>query len=91
MPHSARQFEPGKSTAKAKAKPKRKTRWYDLRWWRRASKVYLALNPLCVSCGKPADDVDHIKPFGQDWNLFTDSDNWQALCKRCHGHKQRTN
>ena len=68
-------------------------RGYTYRW-QKASKVYLANNPLCVRCkatGKvvPAAHVDHVVPHrgSTEGDLFWDEDNWQALCAKCHGKK----
>lgn len=66
-------------------------RGYDSAW-RRARRVYLDAHPLCVECLKrgvytEATVVDHITPHRGDRTLFWDTDNWQALCKRCHDSK----
>jgi 5-methylcytosine-specific restriction protein A len=55
--------------------------------WHKARKTYLMANPLCVKCGKPATEVDHITPHKGDMNLFWDVNNWQALCHECHSRK----
>jgi len=31
--------------------------------------------------------VDHIRDHKGDWALFTDRDNLQSLCHRCHSRK----
>ena len=64
-------------------------RLYDTRRWRRASKAFLARNPLCRYCeqvGKTrlAQVVDHIKPVSEAPELAMDQDNWQPLCATCH-------
>ena len=69
-------------------------RGYTVRW-HRASKAYLARNPLCVRCMKKgeytsATVTDHITPHKGDRALFWDESNWQALCKRCHDRKTAT-
>ena len=69
-------------------------RGYNSRW-RRESKQFLQLHPLCAECfrnGKatPATVVDHIIPHRGDQELFWDISNWQPLCKRCHDHKTMT-
>jgi 5-methylcytosine-specific restriction protein A len=66
-------------------------RGYNSRW-RRESKKFLALHPLCEEClrhgiATPATVVDHIVPHRGDPKLFWDRSNWQALCKRCHDKK----
>lgn len=60
--------------------------------WKMASKSFLSKNPLCVHCFKKglyivSTETDHIKPHRGDAKLFWDVNNWQALCKRCHGIK----
>lgn len=60
--------------------------------WRKARAAYLRQHPLCVQCEKQgrmvqATVVDHVIPHKKDWSLFWDSDNWQALCARCHDSK----
>lgn len=63
--------------------------------WRRARAQYLQAHPLCGYCRQQgrvtaATVVDHIAPHRGDQALFWDSDNWQALCARCHSSiKQR--
>ena len=57
--------------------------------WQRARVQFLHSNPLCVHCERdgrttPAKVVDHVVPHRGDDQLFWDTDNWQALCKRCH-------
>ena len=60
--------------------------------WRKASKSFIACNPLCAECLKqgrqtPATVTDHIVPHKGDTTTFWDVSNWQALCKRCHDTK----
>lgn len=63
--------------------------------WQKARATYLKSHPLCVMCqaqGRTtaATVVDHIEPHRGDMTKFWDTNNWQALCKRCHdSHKQR--
>ena len=64
---------------------------YDAKW-RRASKRYLQVHPVCEVCQKDgryvkATVVDYIIPPRGDQKLFWDRGNWQALCKRCHNRK----
>ena len=66
-------------------------RGYNSRW-RRESKKFLQLHPLCEEClrhgiATPATVVDHIVPHRGDQKLFWDKSNWQALCKKCHDRK----
>jgi len=62
------------------------------RRWRKASKVYLMLNPFCAehrAKGRvaAATVVDHVVPHKGDQALFWDQGNWQSLCKPCHDAK----
>lgn len=64
---------------------------YDSQW-AKASKLFLAKNPLCEECLKynvlrPSKETDHIIPHNGNYKLFWNSDNWQALCKTCHSQK----
>lgn len=66
-------------------------RGYDHRW-HKVSTFFLSLHPLCVMCEKKgivtaATCVDHIIPHRGDYNLFWDSENFQALCASCHSKK----
>jgi len=66
-------------------------RGYDARW-RKARRMYLNRNPLCVECRaddvvEPANTVDHIVPHKGDYDLFWDPDNWQSLCEMHHNRK----
>ena len=47
---------------------------------------------MCKKTGHitAASVVDHITPHKEDYQLFWNQKNWQALCKPCHDrHKQR--
>lgn len=65
---------------------------YDNARWKKARVTYLNHNPLCVEClregrTEPATTVDHIKDHNNDWDIFFDTSNWQALCTSCHSKK----
>ncbi len=69
-------------------------RGYDARW-RKARKMFLARNPVCVRCHELnrveiATVVDHVDPHRGDYEKFWDESNWQALCKPCHDKKTAT-
>ena len=69
-------------------------RMYDSVRWRKASKMFLAENPLCAICALLGKDtaatlVDHVKPHNDDYYLFWDQDNWQPLCSSCHSGVKR--
>lgn len=55
--------------------------------WRKARLLFLKLHPVCVVCGQPATDVDHIIPHKGDKKLFWAVDNLQPLCHSCHSKK----
>ena len=66
-------------------------RGYDGKW-RKARRLHLLKQPLCVHCLKtgkrtPATDVDHVIPHKGDMALFWDMSNWQSLCHSCHSIK----
>jgi 5-methylcytosine-specific restriction protein A len=72
-------------------RPSAAIRGYD-RKWRRYRLAFLASHPLCAECNRnaritEATEVDHIKPHGNDPQLFWDPDNHQSLCKSCHSSK----
>lgn len=62
--------------------------------WTKARKAFLAQHPFC-ECPEckasghplPAKVVDHIIPHRGNQELFWDSNNWQAMNKRCHDKK----
>ncbi len=69
--------------------------------WRKSSKflklrkVFMSKNPHCDGCKKfarkrKATDLDHKMPHREDSKLFWDMNNWQGLCRRCHGRKCAT-
>lgn len=59
-------------------------RGYGARW-QRLRKLYVRHHPLCVVCGAPATDVDHITPKRRGGS--DDESNLQALCSTCHNRK----
>lgn len=65
---------------------------YSTTRWRMMRKAFLAQHPLCQMCEakgeyRQATIVDHVIPHKGDEALFWDSNNWAALCKRCHDSK----
>ncbi|MGV0964289.1 MAG: HNH endonuclease [Polynucleobacter sp.] len=54
--------------------------------WRRYRKWWLMHHPLCVSCGRPGQMVDHITAI-RDGGAKLSQGNTQTLCHRCHGKK----
>jgi len=66
-------------------------RGYGTRW-QKARLTFLRRQPLCAECKRRggvtlARIVDHVIPHRGDQDLFWDTSNWQALCKRCHDTK----
>jgi 5-methylcytosine-specific restriction protein A len=55
--------------------------------WQKLRKVFLAVNPLCVECQRPATVVDHRTPHRGDQMLMWQWDNLQPMCKPCHDSK----
>ena len=63
--------------------------------WQKASKGFLAKNPLCAEHDRrgevvAATEVDHIIPHKGDMTLFWNRGNWQSLCHSCHSTKTAT-
>jgi len=69
-----------------KDRPTSNARGYNYRW-QKTSKMYLKLHPVCVMCGAPATEVDHIIPHKGDPELMWSESNYQALCHKCHSKK----
>lgn len=90
MPHKAKAFRLSQPIERRGTAAER---GYDHRW-RKARRLFLTDNPLCVECMKQgrttaATDVDHVMPHRGDAVKFADVGNWQSLCKRCHSAKTR--
>ncbi len=65
---------------------------YSLPVWERLRGDQLLREPWCAECAKRGERVratvaDHIVPHRGDMKCFTDPDNLQSLCKRCHDRK----
>lgn len=52
------------------------------------SRNFRAKNPLCASCNRPGEQVDHIIPISQDGAVY-DERNLQTLCFECHDKKTK--
>lgn len=73
--------------------------WYMLPiWTERLRPAQLLREPFCRECARqyppsdprhrtPATVVDHIIPHCGEWDVFTDPDDLQSLCKRHHDIK----
>ena len=61
---------------------------YQTPAWRKLRREKLLESPLCEACRMArSEQVDHIKPWRGDWDLFLDPDNLRALCHSCHSAK----
>ena len=65
--------------------------FYNSTAWRKASRAYRLLNPLCAVClhlGEvtACDVTDHAIPISED-GARMDQRNWLGLCHRCHNRK----
>lgn len=55
--------------------------------WRKYRTWYIKQHPTCVTCGKPATDVDHIDGLGPNGPRGYDETNLQSMCRSCHARK----
>jgi 5-methylcytosine-specific restriction endonuclease McrA len=55
--------------------------------WRKARSYHLAFQPLCVMCGAPATQVDHINPISTNPELRLAPSNLRSLCHSCHSRR----
>jgi 5-methylcytosine-specific restriction endonuclease McrA len=55
-------------------------RWTKFRAW------FLSHHPVCNTCGRAANEVDHVTPLSRGGGKY-DLENLQALCKSCHSRK----
>lgn len=65
--------------------------FYNSRAWRKARKLFLQKNPLCVDCEKEglvvaATVVDHIIPINLGGEKLSES-NFQSMCSSHHNAK----
>ena len=62
--------------------------FYNSRTWRKFSKDYKRLHPVCElqDCTQPSYYTDHIRPISEGGDKF-DYNNLQALCKKCNASK----
>lgn len=62
--------------------------FYSSAAWRKFRTWFLQVHPVCVECGAPANQVDHIQPIAEGGEKFEES-NCQSLCGSCHSKKTR--
>jgi 5-methylcytosine-specific restriction enzyme A len=72
---------------RAKAKAAHRLPFYDTHAWRTLSKQTLRANPVCVDCGGPASEADHVIPVRQDPTLALEPSNIVSRCRRCHSSR----
>ncbi|MEM9388616.1 MAG: HNH endonuclease signature motif containing protein [Pseudomonadota bacterium] len=89
MPNRPASFTPRRPGRSRKSAAQR---GYD-NTWRKVRAAFLVEHPVCQGkwkCnGDPATEVDH-KTTIRSGGARLDWDNLQALCKRCHSYKTRT-
>ena len=52
--------------------------------WAKVRDDFIETHPACAACGKPAEEVHHIRPFHEEPALELNPDNLVALCKHHH-------
>src|SRR5947209_3633475 len=81
MAWSAPSFKAKRIGISINNRPSACRRGYDAAW-RKIRLRFLALNPLCEKCQRPAEDVDHRTPLARggthDFSIL------RPLCHRCH-------
>jgi 5-methylcytosine-specific restriction protein A len=65
-------------------RPTARQRGYDSRW-QKLRLHHLKHFPLCKSCGRAGQEVDHILPLRKGGTHHPS--NLQTLCKSCHSRK----
>jgi 5-methylcytosine-specific restriction endonuclease McrA len=58
----------------------------DGKRWRELRRQILTANPLCVYCGAPASELDHVVPLSMGGDPFA-LENLVSSCKRCNSSK----
>ena len=59
---------------------------YKSNRWKKLRQIQLSLEPFCISCGRPAVIVDHIKEIKDGGDAY-DLNNLQSMCISCHNTK----
>lgn len=62
----------------------RRLQFYDTNTWRELSRATLAANPVCVDCGGPATQADHLLSARLRPDLALEPSNVVSRCRRCH-------
>ncbi len=74
---------------KARIETIKKRQLYGSRRWIKGRDKFLYGNPTCVRCGGKSQIVDHKMLHSGNEDIFWNEDNWQAMCRSCHGKKTR--
>jgi 5-methylcytosine-specific restriction enzyme A len=92
MPQASKQFTYSVGQSGRSALSQAAAALLNSKAWRKASKAFLAMNPMCAECENKGKDTlavqtDHVKPHRGDPEIFWDESNWQPLCASCGGAK----
>lgn len=60
--------------------------FYQSSAWRKTRNAFIAANPNCVECGKPATVADHKIRVAEGGDKLNWS-NLQPMCAKCHNKK----
>lgn len=79
--------DPAKVEADRNRRRVDKKKVYNSDTWKRLRVAFLSTHPACAcGCGRPAEDVDHVKALEEGGEPF-DENNLQALSHACHSRK----
>ena len=93
MPQAARPFRSGPDDDQGRPARSQRSQLGQMllnsHAWRRASKAYLAVNPMCAECERQgratfATEVHHTVAHRGDTGIFWQEDLWESLCCSCH-------
>lgn len=62
---------------------------YNTTRWQKTRAAFLAENPVCARCGRPANTVHHVAMARENPELWFDFDNLEALCRGCHAKESQ--
>jgi 5-methylcytosine-specific restriction endonuclease McrA len=66
--------------------PSELRRFYGSKAWKDTRKKVLSAEPFCRTCGKVAEEVDHILTAREYPHLRLDPSNLRSLCSACHSY-----